>query len=340
MTLLETYRLPVRVPPLASESLRGFLMRAAEQNGLAGIDRLMTDVVGGARLPITPRRAQRLADYCRCDVPEFFQLFGIEYRSEDGGRKWQIADQWVTKDYFVRAGHPAICPACLRSEGFLRGQWDLTFYAACSLHSQRLLETCPACRRPVSAHRARIDACNCGHSFLSDETPPAPEEALWLASLVDRRVTNTIHRATRQTSEKTGRVVDRLALLDLDALFKTIWFFGHCFTTNNPLQTGHGRQKPSVDAALQIIGAAFDVLGDWPDSFIRGLERWLWRFDPDGRRHPEFCLMPIHHYLARELAGSESAFIAAAYERFLRDAWKTRNYTPTRQKATQQMELF
>ncbi len=340
MTLLETYRLPVRVPPLASESLRGFLMRAAAQNGLSGIDRLMTDVVGGARLPITPRRAQLLADYCRCDVPEFFQLFGIEYRSEDRGRKWQIADQWVTKDYFVRAGRPAVCPGCLRSEGFLRGQWDLTFYAACPLHGRRLLETCSACHGTVSAHRARIDACNCGHSFLSDETPPAPEEALWLASLVDRRVTNTNHRATWQTSEKTGRAVDRLASLELDALFKTIWFFGHCFSASDPLQTGHGRQKASVDVALQIIRAAFDVLGDWPDSFMRGLERWLLRFDPERRCHPESCLMPIHHYLARELAGSESAFIAAAYQRFLRDAWKTRNDIPTRQKATQQMELF
>ena len=237
MTLLEANRLPVRIPPLDSESLRGFLMRVADQNGLTGIDRLMIDVVGGARLPITPRRAQLLADYCRCDVPEFFQLFGVEYRSEDGGRKWQIADQWVTKDYFIRAGRPAICPDCLRSEGFLRGQWDLTFYAACSLHRRRLIEVCPACCRPLSAHRARIDACNCGHSFLSDETSPDPvEEALWLASLIDWRVANTVQRATWQTSEKMGRAVDRLASLDLDALFKTIWFFGHCFSIREPLQ--------------------------------------------------------------------------------------------------------
>lgn len=340
MTLLETYRLPVRVPPLASESLRGYLMRAAAQNGLSGIDRLMTDVVGGARLPITPRRAQRLADYCRCDVTEFFQLFGIEYRSGDGSRRWQIADQWVTKDYLIRAGRPAICPTCLRSEAYLRGQWDLTFYAACSVHGLRLLEACPACRRPVSAHRARIDVCNCGHSFVSDETPPAPEEALWLASLVDLRVTNMVHRARWQTSRKVGRVVDRLALLDLDVLFKTIWFLGHCFAIREPLQTGHGRQKASVDSAEQIIRAAFDVLVDWPDSFLLGLERWLWRFDPDGRHHPESCLMPIHNYLARELAGAECAFISVAYERFLRGAWKSRNYVPTRQKVTQQMELF
>lgn len=315
-------------------------MRTAAQNGLSGIDRLMTDVIGGARLPITPRRAQLLADYCRCDVPEFFQLFGIEYRAADGGRKWQFADQWVTKDYFIRAGRPAICPACLRSEGFLRGQWALTFYAACPLHGLRLLEACPACHRPVSAHRARIDACNCGHSFLSDETLPSPAEALWLASLVDQRVTSTDRSARWQTSEKACRVVDRLASFDLDTLFKTIWFFGHCFTTSDPLQTGHGRQKASVDTALQIITAAFNVLKDWPDSFTRGLERWLWRFDPDGKRHPESCLMPIHHYLARELAGSESAFISAAYERFLRDAWKTRNYVPAKQKATHQMELL
>jgi len=315
-------------------------MRVAGQNGFSGIDRLMTDVVGGARLPITPRRAQLLADYCRCDVSEFFQLFGIEYRSEDGSRRWQIADQWVTKDYFIRAGHPAICPACLRKEGWLRGQWDLTFYTVCSLHGQRLLETCRACRRPVSAHRARIDSCNCGHSFLTDETPPASEEALWLASLVDRRVTNINRCARRKTPETVGRVVDRLASLDLDALFKTIWFFGHCFAICEPLQTGHGRQKASVDSAERIIRAAFDILVDWPDSFVLGLERWLRRFDPDGRHHPESCLMPIHHYLSRELSGSESSFIAVAYERFLRDAWKSRNYVPTRLNATQQMELF
>lgn len=338
--LLDTYRLPVRVSPLAFESLRGFLMRAAERNGLSGIDRLMTDVVGGARLPITPSRALVLADYCRCDVHEFFQLFGIEYRSEDRGRAWQISGQWVTKDYFIRAGRPAICPACLRDEIFLREQWDLTFYAACSRHGVRLLESCPACRRSVSAHRARIDACKCGHSFLLDDTPPAPDAALCLASLVDWQVTDQVRRATWRNSEGLRRVADRLATLDLDALFKTVWFLGHCFAPDEPLLTGHGRQKASIDSAMRNIEAAFEVLEGWPDSFIHGLERRLWRFDPEARHHPESVLMPIHHYLSRELASPESVFISVAYERFLRDAWKSRNYVAHRQQATRQMELF
>lgn len=49
MMLRQPGRLLVRVAPLWCESLRGYLMRAAEANGLSGADRLLTDVVGGAR---------------------------------------------------------------------------------------------------------------------------------------------------------------------------------------------------------------------------------------------------------------------------------------------------
>ncbi len=92
--------------------------------------------------------------------------------------------------------------------------------------------------------------------------------------------------------------------------------------------------------AQGIISTALEILSDWPSSFIEGLEHRLRELDPLARQHPEAFLAPIWRYLEREVAEEEGAFLFAAYDRFVRDAWKSRNYATYRQKSIRQMELF
>lgn len=315
-------------------------MRVAEQNGLSGIDRLLTDAIGGSRQVITPRRAYALADYCRCDVPEFFQLFGIEHRSMEANRLWWLAGEGITKDYFIRTSRPLLCPACLHDRRYLRAQWELTFYVACPRHHCLLLENCPECRKPISAHRAKLDACNCGFDFTTAETAFAPNEAIGLARLVDDKITSDTSTSCTRKRFEMCRAIDRLATLSFDTLFKTVWFLGHYFAGESPPETGHGRLRADTETAISIISMAFSVLEHWPDAFIHELERRVRRFDTKANKHPEAFLMPIRHYLKNEFTGQESVFVHAAYERFIRDAWKDRSYDTCNQKGLKQRELF
>ena len=330
-------RLLVRVVPQWGESLRGYLMRASEANGLSGADRLLTNVVGGAKYPTTTKRAVALADYCRCDVFEFMQLFGIEGRSSDGMRQWQFAGEVVTKDYFLRPGQPSVCPRCLKESVYLRGEWEMTFFVACPFHNILLVQSCPGCGKPLSFHRAKLDRCNCGFPYAEACPEVAPPEAVWAALLVQRFVSDGA-RSQIEPRVATSITTDRLAALGLDALFKTFWFFGQYLGEEDFVPIG--RARPGVREVVEIVRKTIRVLDGWPGVFLQRLEERVRGFDPGRTRRPEKALMPLRNYLEQELNDEGHAFIHAAYNRFVQDAWRSRAYDTYRKNRIPQMELF
>lgn len=335
----ELQRLPERVPPLLGESLRGYLMRVAENNNLSGADRLLRDSVGGSRLPITTRRALILADYCRCDIPEFFQLFGIENRSPDGMRQWQLAGEVISKDYFLRPGKPSLCPDCLREERYLRGQWEITMYIACPSHDCMLLTDCPSCKKAISPHRANLDACNCGFQFCEVDCPQATPEAAWVAALINRFLSGD-SKTTSHSIKSVGSIStrNRLAALSLDSLFKSFWFFGHYIDAIVPMAVG--RSRPDAHGVMQMLRKTIAMLDTWPESFLDVLTRRAQRIDPSRSSHPEKGLAPLRNYLESELSDENLAFIRVAYDRFIQDAWRNRAYATYRKRSATQLELF
>jgi hypothetical protein len=330
-------RLLVRVVPLWGESLRGYLMRAAEANGLSGADRLLTNVVGGAKYPTTTKRAVALADYCRCDVFEFMQLFGIERRTLDGLRQWQFAGEVVTKDYFLRPSQPSVCPRCLVESAYLRGQWEMTFFVACPFHNIWLIQCCPGCGKALSPHRAQLDQCNCGFAFAEACPEVAPPEAVWAAQLIQRFISDgAAYVAEPQVT--THATTDRLATLGLDALFKTFWFIGQYLGEEEFVPVG--RARPGAGEVVEIFRKTIEVLDGWPGTFLQRLEERMQGFDPERTRRPEKALMPLRNYLEQELNDDGHVFIHAAYDRFVRDAWRNRAYDTYRKNRMPQMELF
>lgn len=338
--MLPCVRVPIRVVPLVNESLRGFLMRLAERNGVSGADRILNDAIGGARLPITTRRALALADYCRCDVPEFFQLFGIEQRSIDGSRQWRLAGEWITKDYFLRSSRPSVCPLCLAEGGFLRGQWEVTFYVACPLHSIMLVERCSSCGKGLTPHRRRIDRCNCGFQFERAELVRASPEAELVAALVEYRIQGRAFLDVPKSLKLRVRTIEQFAGLDLDTLFKTLWLLGHCVGDTSRVASGHGRQRLWSVQASETIRRAVDLVVDWPDSLFRALEvRQAEHGLLDGE-HPEAGLGPISRYLESEMTGEQGAFVRAAYYHFVHDVWRRRGGRTRARTRFCQLELF
>ena len=89
-----------------------------------------------------------------------------------------------------------------------------------------------------------------------------------------------------------------------------------------------------------MVREAIRVLDGWPGSFLRCLEDRIGDFDPHRILRPEKALMPLRNYLERELNNEGHTFIHAAYDRFIRDAWRNRNYDTGRISRIPQMELF
>lgn len=60
----------------------------------------------------------------------------------------------------------ALCPECVRSNGFSRPSWLLKCVVVCSEHGYLISEDCVKCRRPISWLRPGMDVCTCGRYLI------------------------------------------------------------------------------------------------------------------------------------------------------------------------------
>jgi len=335
------YRLLKRVSPLSTETLRGYLMRAAEANGRSSADRVVVEALGYVSLTITPAQALQLADYCRCAPSEFFQLSGIEYRNTDGSRFWKVEGNAVTKDYLIRASRQALCPKCLESHPVLKARWDLTLYTACVTHRCLLLEKCPKCARLISPRRTKLAVCNCGFSFSEAPVVEAAECLLVVSSLIDHAIAGDRERSFCSFSYLESPMLERLAAMALETLLKSLWFFGLLVAESRMPGIGRGRRRRGVDAAGTIVREAISLLRDWPTGFLTALERIREASSINFALNEASHLAQVRGYLDGEMRLlPESTFVAAAYDRFISNWWAATGKAPRSNMAPSQMELF
>lgn len=336
-----SYRLLKRVSPHPGESLLGYLMRTADANARSSADRVVVEALGYASLTITAAQALQLADYCRCAPPEFFQLSGIEYRNSDGSRFWIIEGHAVAKDYLIRASRQALCPKCIELRPVLKARWNLTLYTACVDHRCLLLEKCPKCARLISPRRARLTDCNCGFCFSEAHVAEAAESLLVVSALIDHAIAGGQEPSFSSFHCLESRMLDRLAAMPLETLLKSLWFFGLLVAESRTPGIGRGRRRRGVDAASRIASEAISILRDWPSGFLSALEQirdgTQTRFSLTEASH----LAQVRGYLDGEMRHlPESAFVAAAYDRFISDWWAATGKTSRSNLAPSQMELF
>lgn len=311
----------VRVVPQRHESAAGYLMRTAEANGLTGPGAICELITGSTTQMPSADQIVALAHLCRCSVGEIGQLFGFTWRARSGNRALQLGSELITKDAFIRARKPAVCPACLVVNPCIRGIWDLAFYVVCATHRTVLIDRCPDCGRKLKWNRRVTDACGCG-TLLCKATPESGSNAAWLVSqLLELRIDPT--QRIDLPDQTMHRVVDRLSGLSLDGLLRTIWLLGHCVADYRSCGSGHGRAVPTIQEASSIIGRAIYILNDWPRSFESFMHSQAIRRPPSSRTSLESHLYgPIKTYLESTADAPELSFLRCAYEQFVRQTWK------------------
>jgi hypothetical protein len=320
------YRLPIRTPPLLGESLRSYLIRSATMNGLAGINGLTTSVVGRPIATFTPRLAIKLADYCRCDVPEFFQLSGIEYRDINGACLWQIGGHSITKGHFIRSTHQPLCPLCLQESPYLRNSWEVSLYTACSHHQSWLLDKCPQCSRRITIIRTVVDRCNCGFPFGEAIPERADASNLLVSTLIDAHLQDGQSVLANRPWPLELTMVEHLSAMPLDTFLKVLWFFGHCLPGKANGGVGRGRGRPGISSSMKLIQGAISTLTAWPNRFRKLLENSAASLD-----YPSSHLWRANNYIEEEFRGLDCViFICAAYDLFI---------APMRRKSTGDYEV-
>ncbi len=70
--------------------------------------------------------------------------------------------------------HRRICPACLSESAYHRAMWDLRYVAVCPVHRCVLVDTCPACGKPLKWVGVDLARCRCGRRLDLGGVEPEP----------------------------------------------------------------------------------------------------------------------------------------------------------------------
>lgn len=335
---MSSLRVIYRVTPESHEDIFGYLARVAARNHLAGIHSILSHVLGVKQTAITLSDLPALAHFCRLYPEEMVHLSGIAQKTTYGALAWQVCGQWVSKEPFISTRRAKICPQCLQDAAFVRGEWMLNFYIACSHHAIVFHDRCPQCRRSIPWNRRAARYCPCGFDLATANTIPAQPHSLVVAELIGLQCGQAITLHPFSCLSLVEH--ENLANLSLDGLCKTLWFLGHCLHELGRYSVGHGRVKPMPENAGAIILNALHAIEDWPKRFGELLEVSKHRALAE-RAGPllEQLLGPVHKYLQQELQDDELMFVRIAYEQHLRKMWRSFGSQHRRLRTDRQLEF-
>lgn len=262
----------VRTPsPHQSESLLGFVLRVSEANGydspwhvfqIAGVP---PDSMLSLQLPVEKLEAvlgmqpQSLCRYAyrSAEEPTNFKLLSTSL-----GRS--------PKNHCLGMRSAAFCPQCVQAKGFIDAFFNLSVASVCPDHHCKLLDTCPSCSTAVSWFRPGLLTCRCGAS-LADLTPtPAATEEVELQGAL-RAVLHGV--SLTDVANMSDFPFGHLGEIPLQHLMQLLLTLGQRHLANQGVEGAH----PS-----EAMGAASQVLRNWPTGYIEFLKRSGAALNPDG----------------------------------------------------------
>lgn len=282
----------------ADETLMGYLLRLAEDNGYAGSTQLCT-VLG---LAIEPREGGWPASGCPpFDLSGLAQATGYE-ETRFQQIRYYGNEQSVTfsnvclPSKYIKFKYPKFCSACLAESPHHRWYWDVAHITVCTKHGLLLRDRCPACRKRVYWDRASLASCVCGCDWTQVEEQTVDESEL----LVSQRVME-LCGAEQQRKERPNCFLDGLS--DKEFLDTTFFAASLYLLAKQNWTLTLKKQNHIFHAGLT---AACSLLADPPQSFFAFLDALY----PDERKR----ILPMCKGYLGQTAGPPTAWVSEYVE--------------------------
>lgn len=252
----------LRTPkPFALESLRGYLLRLAEVNGLSGVAPILKlagvsdDKSRHAEQPVeilelvTGHRMKDLAH-----LPLTNPLTNIQ----------QVSGHPVSKGYSILS-NPKICPCCIKENGYAPAYWDLIAVQGCYKHQQSLITECHECKAKLTWHRPGLLTCKCGADLSGLQGNPLSLEELEFLRVIDAKFKGEV---LDDSQSQTGLPFAHLTKISLSTILALMHTMGsmHLFINKQVVRAKACTHQDEVKYALEI-------LKDWPNNFYKFLHR-------------------------------------------------------------------
>ena len=242
----------VRHPrPYPTESLFGYILRLAEENGYPTPHRVFA-LIRERACQFSSRRIT-LPKLARVAHRDLCELERIAYCLTDK-RGHFILGHPVGFRELRRHAKVFLCPPCVRSLGFIEAHWDLELMTGCPVHRSVLLSRCPQCQLGLSWMRPGQLECSCGAILGSVDGPNLPDDEAELLGIIRCKVLGL--PVSSETS--TGMPISELSALSLGGLL-------FLMRTLAKSHLGKKDRRQLEDSQAVVTTAAY-VLRCFPDN--------------------------------------------------------------------------
>jgi hypothetical protein len=319
-------RLLFRVDPLAGESPRGYLCRAAHEHGYSSPNALAE--IAGLWVSGTGKVAGLDHDAAITQLSYTLRLEPEQWRSmcyhhvsgRNRFKQRSFCGETVSADD-LNYRRPRLCTACLRECPIWWAVWDLGLVVACPVHRCLLLNQCPACKRRVAWERPAVYKCRCGLDFRQVSAEPADLDLAAISAM--------IYRAPRSTPAQTSEVdladfgfPPELLRLKLGDLLRFILFIGSIKEGSILRRKQRPFRATDLEAAIAICRAAVALLRDWSGPLHEVLRRMVPESADPSTLNFSDIFGNFYRHLFRVLPRREFGFLHDIFEQFVIEDWK------------------
>jgi hypothetical protein len=319
--ILRGARLLFRVDPLARESPRGYLCRAAQEHGYCG-PLSLAQIAGLPRSGLErDDSAKQIAHVLRLE-PEEWQA--MCYRHIGGRNRFDqrsFYGQRISVDD-LNYKRPRICPLCLRENPIWWAVWDLGLVTTCPIHRCHLINQCPACKRRLAWQRPSVHKCRCGLDLRTLTADAATPDLV--------AINAAIYRAAGFPPGEDAELdlVDcdfppEMLRLGLGALLRLALFVGSIREKDKLRRKQRPFTATDLAVATEIDHGAVAVLREWPRPLREVLRNML---PPEVAAPAALNFSNIfgnfYRHLFRVLPRNEFGFLHEAFEKFVIEDWK------------------
>jgi hypothetical protein len=245
----------VRHPaPYPTESLVGYVLRLAEENGynspwsvynLAGLKQ--------NEVRSTGFKLEKLAAIINRPASE---LESIGYSAPLNQPRWArlLGHSLVPTD--LNIVNPGLCPWCVAEKGFIEAHWHLTLMIGCPVHQCMSVLSCPRCGKRLRLFRPGLLECSCGGNLLECKLTSLPKPDGALLDIIRRKVLGI----PADVENPLSLPRDQLMAINLRAMLLVVRTLGR----HRLIADG----STSLEDERELISASARVCVDWPKNFI------------------------------------------------------------------------
>lgn len=262
-------RLLVRPPPFKGESLRGYLHRVGECNGLGNGDQVFRALTGNEyrNYQVAARDLEKIAHSLMLSQTQV-EFMGYQAIESGTQNKCLFFGHKIATAHF-RSRHLAVCPTCLDEQNAVSGLWDLSAVPACPHHGGWLISACPSCGQQINWNRRHVSSCKCGFDLRKAETKRAPAEALMQAGLIYQRAMNDLSFYVDETKDCPDWILD----IPLNQLLSIIRYVTDVMTPSYPFEQDWYEDEART-GQMRAAVLFSEIIQEWPNGLWSVLIRY------------------------------------------------------------------